>query len=444
MSNSYCKTERINGNIDHNKAILRKAIGANILKNQKEADMFSNGLRKVMGMSEDDRSKLFNTPANEVIKKAKDGDARFFVATLDKSMAVVSHTMAGTLYSSPVSQKILAKDMHVDGMKDDSAASRIVDMALRSEADGNIDLGWQQAFRVENAQDVERLKLHSWGILAQMLEYKNYDSKPEFQSFGNVNYGELGPRYFMSAMSYQMRKQRFSFIALNRLLSAMRLEAVQTMSRLAYRTIFNGAGVPTQKASTKFTGEAKYSAYEIDVYNARRTLTDARRQLINNANGIERGSKRVRHNGGKSTFPANVTSLFYVNHNLGAFLHDVQYMNRGTDNTNPTLYGNMAILETIEAPMTGSWKVAELDATRDEMGFYEEVKEGSTLDNQGGMLVLPGEYNILGIFRNLTFITATDAIPEAEKIVAKQEMNAVMGEGQRRHVLIGKNLVDEV
>lgn len=444
---SYIQSERVAKNIEHNQAYMKAAVNAPIFYSQGEADKFWSGAMKLAKMSQEDREKILSKSPKELAKAATgqatkgasvntDEEVAAFAFAMDKAMGLVNKALDATLYADPIAKAALSKNLHVDGFKDESAATRMIDLGLRSEADGNFDLGWQQAFTIENAEDVEKIKLRNWGTMAQMLEYASSTADAKYQSFSGSDYGELGPRYFMSAVQYGTRSMRFSYVDANRLLAEIRREALRKIGQFAYRVIFDGAEVPTEKISTKFTGESKYSAFEIEVYNARATMNSARRTLIDNANGIERGSKRVRYNGNKLSFAESTTALLYTSHIHGEFLREVQYMNRGADNTNITLYGNVAVIPTIHAPLTGSWKVKALQhEARDEQGFMDEVSEGSTLDKAGGMLTLAGGYSTLAFFRRLTFLSSTEEIKEAIKVVGKQEMNAVMGEGQRRHII---------
>lgn len=430
----YNSQKTVDSNILHNEQALTLAVKAPIVYSDDEAQSFVRGLQKLAGMDKDQRDRFKANPREELKKAAKeDGDIAAFAALTEKAMDVANSVFTGTTYANPSARGILQKALHTDGLKDEMVAGRIIDLGLRNAA-AAFDLGWTQAFAIESAEDVERLKLVNYGVLVGMLEYTSFDDDLTFQNTGSVEFGELNPRYFMSAIRYSPRNMRFSVIEVNRILSEIRAEAVRMQTRLAYRVLFDNTGVPTQALSTKFSG----GAFADGIYNARTSLNAARVTLIDSANGVESGAKRTRVNGSRQNFPANVNALLYTSHVHGELLRDIMHMNRGVDTINPTIYGNMSVIETVEAPVTGSWKTTKLEGTeRDDYGFFEKVEEGAVASKKGVMMVLPGGYNTMAIFRQLALMSKNNELKESIELAAKMEANAVMGKNQRRQVMIG-------
>jgi hypothetical protein len=429
---------QVNENLEHNRRLMAQAIKAPVVHSDEQAKKFIDGLKKLFALrGTSEFSEVMEKSAEDVIKLAKDGDVKYTVRILDKAIGLPQRVITNTVYADPFAEAALRKDLHVDGMKDSSRASRSIDMGLRTIANESFDLGWTQAFTAESAEDVESLKLYDWGAMLKVLEYTSYNDDLDFQSLGKHAYGQLDPRYFAVALRYGERDMRFSAVGVNRILELARRESQETVTRAAYREIFNGAGVTSTAVSTEFSGATAGSVdlYQQKVLNGRKSLNTARVDMIDDLNGAEKGSTRTKTIGSKMHVPANSPILVYHTHREEEFIGDIQYMNKGVDTTKPTLYGNFAFVSTTEAPVSGKWTVTDKKPVRDEFGFYNTVKEATT-DTLGAMLVIPGGRNIYATFRNLSLVTEMNGLKESTDLAFKQEFNFAMGKGQKRHVAL--------
>ena len=451
MLNQNRHAKRIHDAIERDTEIAKRVIYAPIVQDDEEARLVGSGLKALQTMSSDEFKKLEKLTIKEIAEGwAGEGETaiKAAAAAVSDAMQLATASVMGQSFRN----RLVEARKGMDHLRDDAAATRTVSMDMSGPEAPGLDLGWRRAFVFEDATGVELLKIMNWRAGLRYLEYNNSSDEIQLETVGGSDSQREGARYFAAGFKVNEREARFSTVTVNQMLSYARQEYLFALSRLAYREIFTKKYGGTDVVADTFNssspealafalnGDNDKENWDLTIYQARSILNAAHRHMVDSASQIENGKSRKRSKENPIRVTATDPILLYHNHRHNEAIEAIYRNGRGDNDINPTLIANVVPISTAIAPISGGWDVTATTEKRDDFGFFGTTKETANPETIGGMLVIPGNYNIMATFRNLSFVNATDMLRESTTIGAKFEARPLMDKRQKALVNLGTYL----
>lgn len=419
-------------------AEMRRLCAIPIVTHSEEADLVLKGIDTLKTMKESDWRKLADSPIEDASKSHPDEAIRAALQVMLKSFKVNNDAISGKSYLNE--SIIRSKSLHTDGLLSGNAIRNIDEVSAMFNS-SDIDAGYLSAYRVVDARGALGTKVVDMVGQIRFHELKD-NEEPIMTPLGEMKSDEIGLRKFGGGFVGNTYMMQNSVLTVNNFLEGIRVASANMRANVAYKELFMAdSGINKQtpvtgsKAVASTGNDDAFAAEYVKLANARITLNEAARIMMNRALNVRDDARKKKDEDGEAPLTVSMATpiLFLYNPVHSTFVNKMIGLTGNAAGIPASLDYNFVFVPTHLAPMSGGWT---LDAKndRDYAGAFGTVKDYGNRDDISGMLVYPQMRNVMTLYQDLTFASSTDAVSETQKFAAYERYNVATDVRQKTHV----------